>query len=95
MLYGIYVSCVTFFNCLLAFHYEVTTLTGDHWAGGTDSTVYITLKGTRGDSGKRILYTPQGKRRAFRQGQVSVKYRQNIFLCIPYMWKTHKCIFKM
>ncbi|XP_070194990.1 lipoxygenase homology domain-containing protein 1-like isoform X2 [Littorina saxatilis] len=46
--------------------YEVTTFTGDHWAAGTDATAHITLFGTNGDSGKRILYAPNGGADNFR-----------------------------
>ena len=51
-------------------HYEVSTSTGDHWAGGTDATVYITLIGSKGDCGKRTLYAPDGGINTFRVGQV-------------------------
>ena len=72
-------SCATFtdISCwgflLLLFsvcQYEVTTFTGDHWAGGTDAAVFINLIGSKGDSGQRCLYTAPGSLNAFRAGQV-------------------------
>ncbi|CAG5116254.1 unnamed protein product, partial [Candidula unifasciata] len=49
--------------------YEVLVATGDHWAAETDANVYITLLGSRGDSGRRVLHRSRTKNRKFQRGQ--------------------------
>ena len=63
------IKCV---NCIhiLVRHYEVHVFTGDHWAAGTDANMFITMNGTRGDSGRRLLYKCLNNRVKFKRGQV-------------------------
>lgn len=42
---------------------------GNHWAGGTEADVFVTLYGERGDTGERMLYKPSAGE--FRQGKVT------------------------
>ncbi|KAJ8306150.1 hypothetical protein KUTeg_016695 [Tegillarca granosa] len=52
--------------------YEVTIFTGDHWAAETDANLYITIFGTQGDTGKRMLYNSTMNQVKFRTGQIDV-----------------------
>lgn len=45
-------------------------MTGDLWNGGTQSNVYLTIYGDRGDSGVRQLYV-SNKKDAFSKGQTN------------------------
>ena len=58
---------------IAVYHYQVQVYTGDHWAAGTDANMYITINGTRGDSGKRLLYKCLNNRVKFQRGQVRNK----------------------
>ncbi|XP_012939779.1 lipoxygenase homology domain-containing protein 1 isoform X2 [Aplysia californica] len=50
--------------------YEVQVTTGDHWAAETDATVSLTIFGSNGDAGARILHRAKknGKRKFIRGG---------------------------
>ena len=63
-------------NCIyiLVRHYEVHVFTGDHWAAGTDANMFITMNGTRGDSGRRLLYKCLNNRVKFKRGQVGYSF---------------------
>ncbi|XP_055956181.1 lipoxygenase homology domain-containing protein 1 [Patella vulgata] len=50
--------------------YRLSLYTGDHWAGETDSNVFITIFGRHGDTGKRGFYQPIKKPLKFRKGQI-------------------------
>ena len=52
--------------------YEVLVYTGDRWAAGTDADVYLTLYGTRGDTGRRYLTHAEGSEEKFRRDQVTL-----------------------
>ena len=39
-------------------NYKVIVKTGDRWGAGTDANVYISIYGTKGDTGKRLLSKP-------------------------------------
>ena len=54
--------------------------TGDHWAAGTDANMFITMNGTRGDSGRRLLYKCLNNRVKFKRGQVCY----SLFYCNIY-----------
>ncbi|KAL4236114.1 hypothetical protein ACF0H5_004500 [Mactra antiquata] len=51
--------------------YQVQIYTGDHWGAATDANMYITILGTRGDGGKRLLHKCNNNRVKFRRGQVT------------------------
>ena len=57
--------------------YEVQVYTGDRWAAATDANVYVTLFGSRGDSGKRFLQHSRNNDSKFKQKQV----RSCSFVC--------------
>ncbi|GFN93248.1 lipoxygenase-like protein domain-containing protein 1, partial [Plakobranchus ocellatus] len=48
--------------------YEVMVTTGDHWAAETDANVWLTLYGSRGDAGKRLLQKSVSGKKPFRRG---------------------------
>ncbi|XP_052774352.1 lipoxygenase homology domain-containing protein 1-like isoform X2 [Mya arenaria] len=50
--------------------YEVQVVVGDHWAASTDANMYITLHGSHGDSGKRLLHKSVSNRVKFQRGQL-------------------------
>uniref|UniRef100_A0A8D0H2M3 Oxygen-regulated protein 1 n=1 Tax=Sphenodon punctatus TaxID=8508 RepID=A0A8D0H2M3_SPHPU len=52
--------------------YEVHVYTGLKLGAGTDSNVYITLIGTRGDAGKRKLHRSKNNKIKFQHGQIDV-----------------------
>lgn len=52
--------------------YEVTVFTGDHWAAETDANLYITIFGSQGDTGKRMLYNSTTNQVKYRTGQVCI-----------------------
>ena len=58
---------------IAVYHYQVQVYTGDHWAAGTDANMYITINGTKGDSGKRLLYKCLNNRVKFKRGQVETR----------------------
>ena len=57
-------------------HYEVDVYTGNNWAADTDAPAFITLYGSKGDSGKRLLYfsttQPEAK---FQKSQVMMLHQ--------------------
>ena len=53
--------------------YEVEIQTGDHWAAETDATVSLTIVGSKGDTGARIMHkAKKNGKRLFKRGQVSL-----------------------
>ena len=50
--------------------YEVNLYTGDLWNAGTDSTVFLTLFGDRGDSGVRQMCNRKKNGNSFVKGKV-------------------------
>ncbi|KAH3831729.1 hypothetical protein DPMN_104999, partial [Dreissena polymorpha] len=56
----------------LLLQYQVEIVTGDHWAASTDANMYITLYGSRGDSGRRLLHNCTNNRVKFQRGQVDI-----------------------
>ena len=54
--------------------YQVEIVTGDHWAASTDANMYITLYGSRGDSGRRLLHNCTNNRVKFQRGQVVILF---------------------
>ncbi|XP_013396607.1 lipoxygenase homology domain-containing protein 1 isoform X2 [Lingula anatina] len=53
-------------------HYEVSVYTGRRWAADCDANLYITLCGSKGDSGKRQLYHSLENDCKFQREQVDV-----------------------
>lgn len=53
--------------------YELHVYTGSKLGAETDSNVYATLIGTRGDSGKRKLRRAKNNKVKFQHGQVKEK----------------------
>ncbi|WAR22969.1 LOXH1-like protein [Mya arenaria] len=47
----------------------IRVVVGDHWAASTDANMYITLHGSHGDSGKRLLHKSVSNRVKFQRGQ--------------------------
>lgn len=60
--------------------YELHVYTGSKLGAETDSNVYVTLIGTRGDAGKRKLHISKNNKIKFQHGQVKGK-----------MFKTDQC----
>ena len=56
-------------------HYEISVYTGDHWAAGTDANVYITMFGSKGDSGKRWLYHSDSNPEKFQRNKVRISFK--------------------
>ncbi|CAL1540914.1 unnamed protein product [Lymnaea stagnalis] len=52
--------------------YEVKVATGDHWAAETEANVHITLYGSNGDSGKRLLHRSRTGKKKFQRGTVNI-----------------------
>ncbi|XP_059163011.1 lipoxygenase homology domain-containing protein 1-like [Physella acuta] len=52
--------------------YSIAVTTGDHWAAETDSNVFITLYGSNGDSGKRLLYKTKSGNKKFQRGMTDL-----------------------
>ena len=52
--------------------YEVTVMTGDFPSAGTDSSVFITIFGEMGDTGKRWLKNTENGETPFAKGNVSI-----------------------
>ena len=50
--------------------YEVKVHVGDRWAADTDANMYITLHGSKGDSGRRCLYHSLDNDLKFQKNQV-------------------------
>lgn len=50
--------------------YSIAVATGDHWAAETDSNVFVTLFGSNGDSGKRLLHKTKSGNKKFQRGMV-------------------------
>ncbi|GFR86805.1 lipoxygenase homology domain-containing protein 1-like isoform X1 [Elysia marginata] len=48
--------------------YEVLVTTGDHWAGQTDADVWVTLNGSQGDAGRRLLHKSLSGNKPFQKG---------------------------
>ena len=51
--------------------YEVLVTTGDHWAAETDADVWVTLNGSQGDAGRRLLHKSLSGNKPFQKGAVS------------------------
>nr|XP_006814608.1 PREDICTED: lipoxygenase homology domain-containing protein 1-like [Saccoglossus kowalevskii] len=51
--------------------YQVATVTGDYWNGGTDADVYITMYGEKGDTGPRHLHRSKRSNK-FEKGQTDI-----------------------
>ena len=74
-------------EALLVQTYEVLVHTGDHWAAQTDANVYITLCGSRGDSGRRYLHKSSNNDTKFARNQVSECYMYvNAFYSFHQLW---------
>ena len=68
-----------YFYSLSVHHYEVTVKTGNHWAADTDSVLFVTLIGDKGDTGRRRLFhSVDSKGDKFQKGQVR---RKQLPLC--------------
>ena len=65
-------------------HYEISVYTGDHWAAGTDANVYITMYGSKGDSGKRWLYHSDTNPEKFQRNKVRISFKY-----IPSIYTEH------
>ncbi|ELT98105.1 hypothetical protein CAPTEDRAFT_225952 [Capitella teleta] len=51
--------------------YEVKVYTGDRWAAGTDADIFVTIYGSKGDSGQRRLFrSSEEHERMFQRNQV-------------------------
>ena len=62
---NLYLKCLTTVQV-----YQVQVYTGDHWGAATDANMYITIYGSKGDGGKRLLHKCVNNRVKFRRGQV-------------------------
>lgn len=51
--------------------YRVEVYTGEVPGADTDASVYVTIYGTRGDTGQRVLYRSETNDTKFQEGQVS------------------------
>ncbi|KAK3777632.1 hypothetical protein RRG08_021747 [Elysia crispata] len=52
--------------------YEFLVTTGDHWAAETDAGVWVTLYGSQGDAGKRLLHKSLSGNKPFQRGAEDV-----------------------
>ena len=57
---------------VLVLHYHVSIYTGSNANSGTRAQVHITVVGTNGTTGKRLLYRSMNNDTSFQQGQLDV-----------------------